>query len=503
MELCPRCGAQLSQRDQQCPLCHTPGMVEERNILDPARQMDDGTGQEIAVPGAVPPGPISTVLERWMARPGGRGQVRAALSLLLVVALLGVSVAAWWTFVHSVWGARLSGIDQILFVGGKSNPVGAGASEICETITDGSGTVSNCSASTSAGAFPANPAASFSPGQLYVMHPDGSGLHQLTNTPGVSYLSPVWSPDGSRIATFLVSSEASVAARLELLDANGADVQIIPSISLFPGTLDSTGAQGTAQFSRLIEWSPNGSQLIALLGARQFGLIQADGTNLRQFTGSEPAWSPDGRYLAYFVYGDVSDSPGFGAPSRPSAGIKIEILDTQTFQTRQLDNLPTPGGQALAWSPNGRYLAFDATQGEGFQAFSTDTLMLVHTDGSDPTPIAQWGAGRIEQIAWSPDSRQIAAVVSTITNLTTGGWQAGTPSLWVVNADNSNLRKLTFSDSEQPSWAPDGQRLVFASPDDNALMIANTTAQPNAALQAITLGIPSLFAPCWSPLAGL
>src|SRR5579883_2638301 len=503
MEPCPRCGAWLSQRGQRCPLCDAPGTVEEQSALDSWVQMDDGADQQMAVPRAVPPGPLSSFLERWMARPGGRSQVRAALSLLLVVALLGVSVAAWWTFVHSVWGARLSSIDQIVFVGGKSNASVTSASQICETVTDNSGTVYDCSASADTGVFPANPAALFSPGQLYVMHPDGSGVHQLTNTPGVSYLSPVWSPDGSRIATFLISSSASVAAKLEVLDANGANAQIIPSISLFPGTLDSTGTQGSAQFSRLIEWSPNGRQLVALLGARQFGLIQADGTNLRQFDGSEPVWSPDGRYLAYFVYGDVSDSPGFGAPSRPSAGIKIEILDTQTFQTRQLDNLPTPGGHALAWSPNGRYLAFDATQCEGFQASSTETLMLVHTDGSNPTRIAQWGAGRIEQIAWSPDSRQIAAVVSTITNLTTGGWQAGTPSLWVVNADSSNLRKLTFSDSEQPSWAPDGQRLVFASPDDNSLMIANTTAQPQAALQAISLSMPSLFAPCWSPLAGL
>jgi Tol biopolymer transport system component len=479
--------------------------------------MDDGTGQQIAVPRAVPPGPISTVLERWIARPGGRGQARAALSLLLVVALLGVSVAAWWTFVHSVWGARLSGIDQIVFVGGKSNAPVTSVGQICVTVTDNSGTVYNCSASADTGGFPANPAASFSPGQLYVMHPDGSGVHQLTNTPGVSYLSPVWSPDGSRIAVFVVSSDANVAAKLELLDANGAHAQMVPSVSLFPGRLDSTGEQGSAQFSRLIEWSPDGSRLVALLGARQFGLVQADGTNLRQFVGSDPVWSPDGRYLAYFVYGDVSSSPGSDVPSRAVDAIKIEILDTQTFQARQLDNLPTPGGQALAWSPNGRYLAFDAARGKGFQTFATETLMLVHADGSNPTLIAQWASGLIEQIVWSPDSRQIAAVVSTITNLTTDGWQVGTPTgnltpvgwqastptLWVVNADSSNLRNLAFSDSEQPSWAPDGQRLVFASPNDNALMIANTTAQPKAPLQSITSGMPSLFGPCWSPLAGL
>ena len=35
--------------------------------------------------------------------------------------------------------------------------------------------------------------------QIFVMNPDGTGLQQLTDTPTDSF-SPVWSPDGSKIA---------------------------------------------------------------------------------------------------------------------------------------------------------------------------------------------------------------------------------------------------------------------------------------------------------------
>jgi TolB protein len=40
---------------------------------------------------------------------------------------------------------------------------------------------------------------SFSTSDLYVVHSDGTGLRQLTSTPGVEEVEPAWSPDGTKI----------------------------------------------------------------------------------------------------------------------------------------------------------------------------------------------------------------------------------------------------------------------------------------------------------------
>ncbi|NJN55447.1 MAG: hypothetical protein HC804_12240 [Anaerolineae bacterium] len=57
--------------------------------------------------------------------------------------------------------------------------------------------------------------------------------------------------------------------------------------------------------------------------------------------------------------------------------------------------------------------------------------------------------------AWSPDNSQIA-FQST---------RSGNSDVYVMNADGSNVRRLTFTDSYDgaPSWSPDGRQLVFSS----------------------------------------
>src|SRR6266853_1769094 len=57
--------------------------------------------------------------------------------------------------------------------------------------------------------------------------------------------------------------------------------------------------------------------------------------------------------------------------------------------------------------------------------------------------------------AWSPDGKQLAAVLT----------KDGTSQVYLMNADGTNLRRITFSDAidTEPFFTPDGQSIYFTS----------------------------------------
>jgi Tol biopolymer transport system component len=512
MELCPHCGALLPRQCEACPACHAAVTAVEQSALDAPEEMDAAPDQGHADLPAPVPGGLAAGWERLLATPGGRRGARVALSLLLAAALLVVSVAAWHTFVSSAWGLSLRGMNEILFVGGEAQQANAAGGQpvvACITIV---GTTqlprhwvsSDCNAS-SASTVPADLSVGLPTGQLYVMHPDGSGLRKITHPSDGAFLSPVWSPDGSRIAAFLMAPNADSSAHLAVMDAGGAHLQVFPAVALpLMSIFDQLLIGGMPPVNRLIQWSPDGSQLLAEINAGQFVLINADGTHPRLVVGSQPTWSPDGRYLAYYVH----DQPDVAPQARswqPASGfaLRIELLDTHSQQTRQITNLPILNGEALAWSPDGRYLALSAVPQDNSRGSSADSVMIIRPDGTHPQVVMQPAESMIRQIAWSPDSTQLAVVLQPFVVFQPGSTPANASSLWVVALNGSSAREIAPSDASQPSWAPDGKHLVFANPDDTALMIADTIAQPKATVQRVSSTLPALFAPCWSPLAGV
>jgi TolB protein len=131
-------------------------------------------------------------------------------------------------------------------------------------------------------------------------------------------------------------------------------------------------------------WSPDGKSL-AFFSTRsgdwEIWTVQADGSGLRQITNlagqnvAWPVWSPDGRYLAYTIFGVNTFLIDAGRP-----------WPAQTAE--RLPALPEPGQMfnGWSWSPDGRLLAGFLNRGEGLAVYSREmrTFRKLSDTGADP-----------------------------------------------------------------------------------------------------------------------
>ena len=279
------------------------------------------------------------------------------------------------------------------------------------------------------------------------------------------------------------------------MDADGSHIRVISNDALSLQAFDPSSPDDFLSVSGLIAWSPDGSQLVAEIGVGLYLLVNADGTHARVFNALFPVWSPDGRYLA--SYTSISNA----ASQNPSSEYTIALLDTQTFKTRLLDGLPGLNAEGLAWSPDGRYLAMTAQVNGPFQL--VDAVVRVRPDGTGIKVLDQLQSGQVQQLFWSPDSQKLAVAVQSFGGDQQGGQPDNGASLLVINADGSHLHQVGFSDGGQPSWSPDGKHLIYTSPDGTALAIVDASSQPTSRPRSLSAALDFLFAPCWSPLAGI
>jgi Tol biopolymer transport system component len=121
-------------------------------------------------------------------------------------------------------------------------------------------------------------------------------------------------------------------------------------------------------------------------GSMDICVVRSDGTGLRRLAADArgPAWSPDGRKIAY---------------TSPSAG-GVWIMSADGSGKRQVT--PAPGGTDwVTWSPDGRRLLFSSTAFSG-----ADTLEVVDTDGSGLESVFTSSSGIAGYTpAWAPGGR--------------------------------------------------------------------------------------------------
>jgi Tol biopolymer transport system component len=208
----------------------------------------------------------------------------------------------------------------------------------------------------------------------------------------------------------------------------------------------------------------------------QIFAVNADQSAFGPITGAvdseEPAWSPDGRRIAY-------DAPD---PANMDRG-RIFVANADGSAPHELAPLPDASDFQPSWSPDGSRVAFVRQTYSGSTITSQD-VEIANADGSGsaaPVP----GTGEDVVPAWSPDGSRFALAHYT----------GGTPIyvIQVIGADGSNPQTIDTPPSDRmdgdPAWSPDGQIVWF----ERSLPAPGCFSQSQ--IYAVAAGAPETAAP--------
>ncbi len=217
-------------------------------------------------------------------------------------------------------------------------------------------------------------------GRMLIRVMDAGGSNQETLTTTGNSLVPAWSPDGKRIAyAHAPPSNSPVGLKLWIMNADGTDQRALT-------------AGGSNDDENVPTWSPDGKQ-IAFTSSREGGnyriwVMSADGMGFRALTTTfydttlkaqieqkVPAWSPDGKYIAYWQGVEAND-PG------PELPRDVWVMRADGTDQRRL----VPGDDP-AWSPDSKTIIHpDRSAGElglgGISPDGTNKRVLFFTNGS-------------------------------------------------------------------------------------------------------------------------
>lgn len=189
--------------------------------------------------------------------------------------------------------------------------------------------------------------------------------------------------------------------------------------------------------------SPNGRRIAwksCCTGGSSLWVSRPDGTDSRQLLpaigANGMAFSPDGRWLAFAL--------DMATPFGPAG--RIHVIDTEGRGLRQVSPDPAPGTYEYhaspVWSPDGTRIAYN----------NFGVLTIINSDGTGPRPLSTGG-----YLCNAPDWSRVGDRIAC------DGFGNGEYAIYSLRSTGTDFVVHVHGQPQlnYPNWAPSGNALVF------------------------------------------
>jgi dipeptidyl aminopeptidase/acylaminoacyl peptidase len=281
--------------------------------------------------------------------------------------------------------------------------------------------------------------------QVHLLPLDGGEARRLTDLPrGVRSFE--WSPDGTRLVVCSISVAATFAQ-----DARRRRRRSTAQVAASAGTPPPSDYR----FIDRLDYMLNGTGFVDDRVVHLWLVDVATGAAERLTDGpvsdEEPAWSPDGRRIA-FTANRRRDADLVGRSD-------IHVIDMETRTVTAVTRGPRSVFEAPTWLPDGRTIAALGNRLEG-RAGSRNDIWLFAADGSDATPTGGRNASAPHDLMPRATATGDVAIgeAAPIIASADGRWLHfsapvdGSYELWRIELPDGRLERLTEDHHTISSW---------------------------------------------------